>query len=111
MQQQTNDTDMNEDFVTSRYDAASRILAPLDMRPRVEAAPRSSQRPLQQYGSSEAVTSVAWLPRHPGLVSAGMGLKYLRVYDVRAESSSPPAIVLNTRAVYGINVRTLSDAG
>jgi hypothetical protein len=32
----------------------------------------------------------------------GMGSKWLRVYDLRMDSTSAPASVINTRAVYGI---------
>ncbi|ORX91418.1 hypothetical protein K493DRAFT_339376, partial [Basidiobolus meristosporus CBS 931.73] len=61
-------------------------------------------RPIQQYGSSEAITSCAWFPDSPSQLVAGMGLKWLRVYDVRADSSSPPGVIFATKAIYGISV-------
>ena len=44
------------------------------------------QRPIQQYGSSEAIASCAW-STHGGspLLIAGMGYKYLRTYDIRGK--------------------------
>jgi hypothetical protein len=63
-------------------------------------------QPLRQYGSSEAVTSVSWLKTCPYLLGAGMGLKWMRWYDIRQESS--PAIVIGTRSVYGIQVDPLN---
>jgi WD40 repeat protein len=63
----------------------------------------SSVRPIQQYGSSETITSLAWHLQNAQLLAAGMGLKWLRLYDLRQESAQP-AIVISTRAVYGINM-------
>ncbi|GAA5940235.1 hypothetical protein JCM3775_004407, partial [Rhodotorula graminis] len=65
--------------------------------------------PLVSFGSSEVVTSAAFLssPSSPGstashtpLLAAAMANKWLRVYDLR----SPPSTVTtwSTRAVYGI---------
>lgn len=44
------------------------------------------QRPIQQYGSSEAIASCAW-SSHLGapLLVAGMGNKYLRAFDIRGK--------------------------
>jgi WD40 repeat protein len=68
----------------------------------------AQQRPLQQYGSSEAITSLAWFSKHRGLLAAGMGFKWLRLYDTRQENANP-SIVLGTKAVYGLAVDTFHD--
>lgn len=47
------------------------------------------QRPIQQYGSSEAIASCAW-SSHLGapLLVAGMGNKYLRAFDIRGKDGN-----------------------
>ena len=65
-------------------------------------------RPVQQYGSSEAITSVSWFPKHRGILGAGMGLKWLRLYDTRSDSAAP-ALVSPTRSIYGMNVDPFHD--
>eukprot|EP00158_Paraphelidium_tribonemae_P005085 Partr_v1_DN27152_c2_g1_i1_m15596 putative missing oocyte, meiosis regulator, homolog (Drosophila) len=80
-------------------------------------ASQQAIRPLVQYGSSEAITSVSWFPAlQPGLLGAGMGLKWLRIYDTRVSSSSStdagnsnnntaaPVLVTSTKAIYGMQV-------
>jgi hypothetical protein len=44
---------------------------------------RQITRPIQQYGSSEAISSITWFGAHAGLLGAGMGIKWIRIYDVR----------------------------
>lgn len=62
------------------------------------------QGPVRQYGSSEAISSCAWSEHTNSLLLiAGMGNKYLRVYDVRADASSNP-LQFATKAVHGIAV-------
>ncbi|KAF7724390.1 hypothetical protein EC973_001115 [Apophysomyces ossiformis] len=62
------------------------------------------QKPIQQYGSSEAIASCAW-SIHAGspLLIAGMGNKYLRVYDIRVDANVNP-LQFSTKAVYGAMV-------
>ncbi|KAI8143120.1 hypothetical protein BJV82DRAFT_611432 [Fennellomyces sp. T-0311] len=62
------------------------------------------QRPILQYGSSEAITSCTW-SAHAGspLLIAGMGYKYLRVYDIRADANAAP-LQFSTKAVYGTSI-------
>ncbi|CDH56705.1 wd repeat protein ybl104c [Lichtheimia corymbifera JMRC:FSU:9682] len=62
------------------------------------------QRPIQQYGSSEAIASCAW-SSHLGapLLVAGMGNKYLRAFDIRVNSNATP-LQFATKAVYGTTV-------
>jgi hypothetical protein len=44
------------------------------------------QRLMQQYGSAEAITSCAWLNETSApLLIAGMGGKWLRLYDIRCK--------------------------
>ncbi|KAI8990275.1 hypothetical protein BDB01DRAFT_841998 [Pilobolus umbonatus] len=59
------------------------------------------QGPVRQYGPSEAISSCTW-SEYSGtpLLIAGMGNKYLRVYDIRADQASNPLQFL-TKAVYG----------
>lgn len=60
-------------------------------------------RPLQQYGSSEAISSLSWVDHQPHLIGAGMGLKWIRFYDLRQDASlGAPATVINTKAVHGL---------
>ncbi|KAI9494432.1 WD40-repeat-containing domain protein [Zychaea mexicana] len=62
------------------------------------------QRPIQQYGSSEAIASCAWSTNGGSpLLIAGMGYKYLRAYDIRVDSNSIP-LQFSTKAVYGATV-------
>ncbi|KAI8372909.1 uncharacterized protein BYT42DRAFT_578520 [Radiomyces spectabilis] len=68
------------------------------------APPYREQKPLYQFGSSEAIASCAWSV-HGGspLLIAGMANKYLRVYDIRVDSGASP-LQFSTKAVYGITV-------
>ena len=62
------------------------------------------QGPVRQYGSSEAISSCAWSEHNNALLLiAGMGNKYLRVYDIRADASSNP-LQFATKAVHGITI-------
>ncbi|KAI9264074.1 hypothetical protein BDA99DRAFT_559383 [Phascolomyces articulosus] len=62
------------------------------------------QRPIQQYGSSEAIASCVWSTNGGSpLLIAGMGYKYLRAYDIRVGSDSVP-LQFPTKAVYGTTV-------
>ncbi|KAI8647874.1 WD40-repeat-containing domain protein [Parasitella parasitica] len=76
------------------------------------STPGSSSRdqgPVRQYGSSEAISSCAWSEHaNAPLLVAGMGNKYLRVYDVRADASSSP-LQFATKAVHGIVVDPFSS--
>ncbi len=75
-------------------------------------AAAQQQRPILQFGSSEAVTSVTWLSGHAGLIGAGMGLKYIRIYDTRADPNAATSqIVISTRSVYGIQATIHSLSG
>ncbi|KAI9480747.1 MAG: hypothetical protein EXX96DRAFT_191846 [Benjaminiella poitrasii] len=62
------------------------------------------QGPIRQYGSSEAISSCAWsVHDNAPLLIAGMGNKYLRVYDIRADPGSNP-LQFATKAVHGIAI-------
>ncbi|KAI8967392.1 WD40-repeat-containing domain protein, partial [Mycotypha africana] len=62
------------------------------------------QGPLRQYGSSEAISSCSWsIHANAPLLIAGMGNKYLRVYDIRADPASSP-LQFVTKAVFNIVV-------
>lgn len=75
---------------------------PLGMRPSLLKTQRHSTgqppSPIQQYATSETVTSVTYVPTTPSLVLAGVAMKWLRMYDLR--SSTSVASVPN-RAVWG----------
>jgi hypothetical protein len=50
---------------------------------------------MQQYGSAEAITSCAWLNETSApLLIAGMGGKWLRLYDIRCTCSYDDIICL-----------------
>ncbi|KAF9904605.1 hypothetical protein EC991_002533 [Linnemannia zychae] len=59
-------------------------------------------RPLCQYGSSEVISSCAWFTNEPKVLAAGMGMKYIRVYDTREDPNSPSSLVISTKAVHGL---------
>ena len=40
---------------------------------------------LFDIGSAEGTASLAWLPGHPTSLVAGMGTRYLRIYDIRGD--------------------------
>ncbi|KAI7863038.1 hypothetical protein BDF14DRAFT_1848124 [Spinellus fusiger] len=59
------------------------------------------QKPIQHYGSSEAIASCAWSTHsNSPLLVAGMGGKYMRIYDIRVDSGANP-LQFTTKAVYG----------
>jgi hypothetical protein len=66
-------------------------------------------KPLRQFGVSEAVSSAAWIPGDPNKLLTGMGMKNVRLYDIRTGESSASTsgggtanISISTKAVYGI---------
>ncbi|BGP17039.1 hypothetical protein JCM10213_000325 [Rhodosporidiobolus nylandii] len=85
--------------------------------PATAASPASALEPvpLTSFGSSEAVTSAAFLSSASGstssntspLLAAAMANKWIRVYDIR----SPPSTVTTwgTRAVYGLACNPFSS--
>ncbi|KAI9189653.1 hypothetical protein H9P43_001086 [Blastocladiella emersonii ATCC 22665] len=70
--------------------------------PGTSRTPASTATPLYQFGASESVSALSWLHDHNRLIAAGMGLKWLRIFDLRAESSSGPVLAYGTRAVFGV---------
>lgn len=78
-------------------------------------------RPLQYYGSTEVIHSIAFLPGTPHLLIAGIGAKRIGMYDLRSPgmtnapssttsngNNSQPASYI-TKAVYGIAIDPLDD--
>jgi WD40 repeat protein len=61
---------------------------------------------LSQYGSSQGVTSAAWLAKSSVLL-AGMGMKWIKGYDTRANLES--IFTLNTKAVLGLRCDPFSS--
>ncbi|KAH8556996.1 WD40-repeat-containing domain protein [Umbelopsis sp. PMI_123] len=60
------------------------------------------QKLMQQYGSAEAITSCAWLNEISApLLIAGMGGKWLRLYDIRLDATTTP-LSIQDKAVYGL---------
>ncbi|KAI0223848.1 hypothetical protein L0F63_002152 [Massospora cicadina] len=57
--------------------------------------------PHRQYCPSEAVFSLAWLAGSTHEVLGGLGLKRIRLFDLRDPGSSP---IFTTKAVYGIQI-------
>ncbi|CAE6368927.1 unnamed protein product [Rhizoctonia solani] len=78
-------------------------------------------RPLQYYGSTEVIHSLAFLPGTPHILIAGIGTKRIGMYDLRspgvatAPTSNPPSgnanqpLAYYTKAVYGITVDPLDE--
>ncbi|KAJ2957296.1 hypothetical protein NQZ79_g6987 [Umbelopsis isabellina] len=67
-----------------------------------KSAKPGEQKLIQQYGSAEAITSCAWLnDTSAPLLIAGMGGKWLRLYDIRQETSST-SLSIQDKAVYGL---------
>ncbi|KAI8819257.1 uncharacterized protein EV422DRAFT_498169 [Fimicolochytrium jonesii] len=67
------------------------------------SAPASQNRPVPvaQFGSSEGISSAGWLYQSSPLLVAGMGLKWIRSYDMRVTQSTA-SMVIPTKAVLGI---------
>ncbi|KAG0245518.1 hypothetical protein BGX31_007311 [Mortierella sp. GBA43] len=68
-----------------------------------------ADKPLCQYGSSEVITSCAWFTHDPKVLAAGMGMKYIRVYDTREDQNSPSSMVISTKAVHGLCMDPFHD--
>ncbi|KAG0043541.1 hypothetical protein BGZ83_011281 [Gryganskiella cystojenkinii] len=66
-------------------------------------------RPLCQYGSSEVISSCAWFSNEPKVLAAGMGMKYIRVYDTREDPNSPSSLIISTKAVHGLCMDPFHD--
>ncbi|KAI8604337.1 hypothetical protein EDD21DRAFT_366575 [Dissophora ornata] len=69
----------------------------------------SDARPFAQYGSGEVISSCAWFTHEPRVLAAGMGMKYIRVYDTRVDPSSPSSMVIPTKAVHGLCMDPFND--
>ncbi|KAF9979599.1 hypothetical protein BGZ65_006300, partial [Modicella reniformis] len=69
----------------------------------------SADKPLCQYGSSEVISSCAWFTHEPKVLAAGMGMKYIRVYDTREDPNSPSSLVISTKAVHGLCMDPFHD--
>ncbi|KAG0367163.1 hypothetical protein BGZ54_004307 [Gamsiella multidivaricata] len=69
----------------------------------------SSEKPMCQYGSSEVISSCAWFTHEPRVLAAGMGMKYIRVYDTREDPNSPSSMVISTKAVHGLCMDPFHD--
>ncbi|KAG2179533.1 hypothetical protein INT44_006380, partial [Umbelopsis vinacea] len=68
----------------------------------IKSTKPGEQKLMQQYGSAEAITSCAWLSETSApLLIAGMGGKWLRLYDTRLDSTSMP-LSIQDKAVYGL---------
>ncbi|KAH7339923.1 hypothetical protein B0J17DRAFT_657328 [Rhizoctonia solani] len=90
-------------------------------RPALSLAGPGDTRPLQYYGSTEVIHSLAFLPGTPHILIAGIGTKRIGMYDLRspgvatAPTSNPPTgnasqpLAYYTKAVYGITVDPLDD--
>lgn len=82
------------------------VLVSVDFHPILEMARSGTSQgletraPLQQYGSSETVTSITFLPTEHSTLISGMGAKWIRIYDLR--ETQPPSLVIGTKAVYGL---------
>ncbi|KAI8834305.1 WD40-repeat-containing domain protein [Chytridium lagenaria] len=57
-----------------------------------------------QSGFSEVVSSAAWFPDEGISVVSGMGLKWIRIFDLRKDTSSTSSTVIATKSVYGLAI-------
>ncbi|KAF9434733.1 hypothetical protein BGZ76_007530 [Entomortierella beljakovae] len=62
----------------------------------------SNNQATYQYGTSEVITSCAWFNHQPRVLAAGMGMKYIRVYDTREDANNPSSLVISTKSVHGL---------
>jgi WD40 repeat protein len=62
----------------------------------------SPQATLLQFGVSEAVSSAAWFFHESPTLIAGMGFKWLRVFDIRQNSNQSPSSLIATKLVMGL---------
>ena len=58
-------------------------------------------KPVRELGVSEGAVAVSWVPGTPHCVASGMLVKWLRIYDLRTERSTPASVVAHNRGVYG----------
>ncbi|KAJ3192116.1 hypothetical protein HK101_007042 [Irineochytrium annulatum] len=64
----------------------------------------ASSTPKLQLGTSEAVSSAAWFPLSPATIVAGMGNKWIRIFDTRAGAAAQqPTTVIATKSVHGLS--------
>ncbi|KAJ3214861.1 hypothetical protein HDU67_001126 [Dinochytrium kinnereticum] len=63
----------------------------------------NQERPVFQSGYNDAVSSAAWLPDEVGGIIAGMGGKWVRIFDLRKDNGST-SIVIATKSVFGLSV-------
>eukprot|EP01117_Protostelium_nocturnum_P018083 TRINITY_DN7488_c0_g1_i2.p1 TRINITY_DN7488_c0_g1~~TRINITY_DN7488_c0_g1_i2.p1 ORF type:complete len:899 (-),score=298.73 TRINITY_DN7488_c0_g1_i2:10-2706(-) len=68
----------------------------------VEAA-ESVLTPVQEMANSEATTALAWDPSNASCLVTGTGVKWLRIYDLRADTNSPQSVVAHSKSVQGVS--------
>lgn len=68
-----------------------------------------AKKPYQQFASSEAVSSVKFFDDEPNCLVAGVGYKWLRIYDLREGPASVPGFSVPTRCVHGVFIDTDSN--
>ncbi|BFZ63774.1 hypothetical protein YB2330_004906 [Saitoella coloradoensis] len=75
------------------------------------AADRGSSRnavPISQLAPSEAVSSVSFFPDNPNHLVAGVGLKWIRLFDIREGNTAGSAQVFPTKCIYEVTVDPLN---
>ncbi|PRP89466.1 WD repeat-containing protein mio-like [Planoprotostelium fungivorum] len=66
-------------------------------------AAESVSTPINEMANSEATTALAWDPSNPFSLVTGTGVKWLRIYDTRADTNSPQSVVAHSRSVQGVS--------
>ena len=61
---------------------------------------------MNEYGSAEAVLSAVWFQTSAHTLAAGLGVKSLRIYDIRA---SNPSLSTTTKIINGIKMDPMRE--
>lgn len=69
--------------------------------------PRSDMKPtsgstISELANSEATVALSWIPNAPSCLVTGTGVKWLRIYDLRADLSAPQSVVAHSKSVHGV---------
>src|SRR5690242_20462502 len=60
-------------------------------------------KPLAELANSEATVALAWMPSTPHCLVTGTGVKWLRIYDLRADINAPQSVVAHSKSVHGVS--------
>ncbi|PCH35953.1 hypothetical protein WOLCODRAFT_126455 [Wolfiporia cocos MD-104 SS10] len=90
--------------------------------PRADFSTKINENILQQHAPAEMVSAVAFLPASPTSLLAGLSPRWLRLYDLRSATASPPGVACKVNGIatdsfephrfacYGEGIATIWDA-